>query len=161
MCFYFQNPILKMASGNLLDRLVWQFRHLWRDCNKARLSIESDHDGNAYATLHVDLGQGRGRPRQYSPPQPTRPPKSRHSQTQPPTLLSKEQDQSTQVVRSGKGLTPCDSVGTQASDTVEVATDTVEDTIISVENNESSEPVETLAEVVIHNSVIHLNLQLL
>ena len=51
-----------------------------------------------------------------------------------------------------KGLPPCDSVGTQASDTVEVATDTVEDTIISVENNESSEPVETLAEVVIHNS---------
>ena len=53
---------------------------------------------------------------------------------------------------TGKGFTPCESVGTQASDTVEVATDTVEDTIISVENNESSEPVETLAEVVIHNS---------
>merc|ERR1712208_98058 len=29
---------------------------------------------------------------------------------------------------------------------------TVEDTIISVENNESNEPVETIAEVVIHNS---------
>ena len=140
-----------MASGNLLDRLVWQFRHLWRDCNKARLSIESDHDGNAYASLHVDLGQGRSRPRQYSPTQPTRPPKSRHSQTQP-INLSQELNQSTQVVRSGKGFTPCESVGTQASDTVEVATDTVEDTIISVENNESSEPVETLAEVVIHNS---------
>ena len=53
---------------------------------------------------------------------------------------------------TGKGFTPCVSVGTQASDTVEVATDTVEDTIISVENNESNEPVETLAEVVIHNS---------
>ena len=53
---------------------------------------------------------------------------------------------------TGKGFTPCESVGTQASDTVEVATDTVEDTIISVENNESSEPVETLAEVVINNS---------
>ena len=53
---------------------------------------------------------------------------------------------------TGKGFTPCESVGTQASDTVEVATDTVEDTIISVENNESNEPVETLAEVVIHNS---------
>ena len=53
---------------------------------------------------------------------------------------------------TGKGFTPCESVGTQASDTVEVATDTVEDTIISVGNNESNEPVETLAEIVIHNS---------
>ena len=53
---------------------------------------------------------------------------------------------------TGKGFTPCVNVGTQASDTVEVATDTVEDTIISVENNVSNEPVETLAEVVIHNS---------
>ena len=89
----------------------------------------------------MDLGQERGRPKQYSPSRTNRPPKSRHTQTQP-INLSKEQDQSTQVVRSGKGLTPCDSVGTQTSDTVEVATDTVEDTIISVENNESSEPVE-------------------
>ena len=140
-----------MASGNLLDRLVWQFRHLWRGGNKARLSIESDHDGNAYASLHVDLGQGRRRPRQDPPPLPTHPPKSRHSQTQP-INISKELNQSTQVVMTGKGFTPCESVGTQASDTVEVATDTVEDTIISVENNESNEPVETLAEVVIHNS---------
>ena len=103
VCFYFQNPILKMASGNLLDRLVWQFRHLWRDCNKARLSIESDHDGNAYASLHVDLGQGRRHPRQYPSTLPTHPPKSRHSQTQP-INLSQELNQSTQVVRSGKGL---------------------------------------------------------
>ena len=151
VCFYLQTLILKMASGNLLDRLVWQFRHLWRDGNKARLSIESDHDGNAYASLHVDLGQGRRRPRQDPPPLPTHPPKSRHSQTQP-INISKELNQSTQVVMTGKGFTPCESVGTQASDTVEVATDTVEDTIISVENNESNEPVETLAEVVIHNS---------
>ena len=140
-----------MASGNLLDRLVWQFRHLWWDGNKARLSIETNHEGNAYASLHVDLGQGRRRPRQDPPPLPTHPPKSRHSQTQP-INISKELNQSTQVVMTGKGFTPCESVGTQASDTVEVATDTVEDTIISVENNVSNEPVETLAEVVIHNS---------
>ena len=100
VCFYFQNPILKMASGNLLDRLVWQFRHLWRDCNKARLSIESDHDGNAYASLHVDLGQQRGgRPQRHSPPTTTRPPKSCHTQTQP-INLSKEQDHDTQAGRT-------------------------------------------------------------
>ena len=116
--------IFKMASGNLLDRLVWQFRHLWRDGNKARLSIESDHDGNAYASLHVDLGQGRRRPRQVPPPLPTHPPKSRHSQTQP-LNISKDLNRSTQVVTTGKSVTPCVNVGTQASDTVEVATDTV------------------------------------
>ena len=92
-----------MASGNLLDRLVWQFRHLWRDCNKARLSIESDHDGNAYASLHMDLGQGRRQPRQDPPTLPTHPPKSRHSQTQP-INISKELNQSTQVVKTGKVL---------------------------------------------------------
>ena len=143
-----------MASGNLLDRLVWQFRHLWRDGNKARLSIESDHDGNAYASLHVDLGQGRRRPRQAPPPLPTHPPKSRHSQTQPINIV-KDLNRSTQVVRSGKSVTPSD-VGTQASDTVEVevetATDTVEDTLIGVDDNVSKETVETLTEVVIHNS---------
>ena len=53
---------------------------------------------------------------------------------------------------TGKGFTPCVNVGTQASDTVEVATDTVEDTIIRVEDNVSNEAVETLTEVVIHNS---------
>ena len=53
---------------------------------------------------------------------------------------------------TGKSVTPCVNVGTQASDTVEVATDTVEDTIIGVEDNVSNEAVETLTEVVIHNS---------
>ena len=144
-----------MANCTLLDRLVWQFRHLWRECNKARLSIETDHDGNAYASLHVDLGQQHGRPKQHSPPQTNRPPKSHHTQTQP-INLSKEQDHDTQVVSTGKGLTPCESVGTQASETVEsvdasVNTDTVDDTTISVDNNGSSEPGETRAEVVFHN----------
>merc|ERR1712030_311875 len=91
------------------------------------------------------------RPRQDLPPLPTHPPKSRHSQTQP-INISKELNQSTQVVMMGKGFTPCVNVGTQASDTVEVATDTVEDTIIRVEDNVSNEAVETLTEVVIHNS---------
>ena len=71
-------------------------------------------------------------------------------------LLPKEQDQDTKAVRTGKGLTHCDSVGTQASDTVEVeletATDTVEDILIGVDDNVSKEAVETLTEVVIHNS---------
>lgn len=107
-----------MASGNLLDRLVWQFRHLWRDGNKARLSIESDHDGSAYASLHVDLGQGRRRPRQAPPPLPTHPPKSRHSQTQPINIV-KDLNRSTQVVMLGKSVTPSVNVGTQALDTVE------------------------------------------
>ena len=119
-----------------------------------RLSIESDHDGNAYASLHVDLGQGRRRPRQAPPPLPTHPPKSRHSQTQPINIV-KDLNRSTQVVRSGKSVTPSD-VGTQASDTVEVevvtATDTVEDTLIGVDDNVGKETVETLTEVVIHNS---------
>ena len=53
---------------------------------------------------------------------------------------------------TGKGFTPCVNVGTQGSDTVEVATNTVEDTIIRVEDNVSNEAVETLTEVVIHNS---------
>merc|ERR1711936_1012018 len=151
--------IFKMASGNLLDRLVWQFRHLWRDGNKARLSIESDHDGSAYASLHVDLGQGRSRPRQAPPPLPTHPPKSRHSQT-PPVNIVKDSNGSTQVVINttlGKSVTPSD-VGTQTSDTVEVevetATDTVEDNLIGVDNNVGKEAVETLTEVVIHNSDI-------
>ena len=146
--------IFKMASGNLLDRLVWQFRHLWRDGNKARLSIESDHDGSAYASLHVDLGQGRRRPRQAPPPLPTHPPKSRHSQT-PPINIVKDINRSTQVVMLGKSVTPSD-VGNQTSDTVEVevetTTDTVEDTLIGVGDNVSKEAVETLTEVVIHNS---------
>ena len=56
----------------------------------------------------------------------------------------------------GKGLTPCDNVGTQFSEAVErvdasVNTETVDDNTISVDNNESFEPVETLAEVVFHN----------
>ena len=55
----------------------------------------------------------------------------------------------------GKSVTPSD-VGTQTSDTVEVevetATDTVEDTLIGVDDNVSKETVETLTEVVIHNS---------
>merc|ERR1711936_1570195 len=147
--------IFKMASGNLLDRLVWQFRHLWWDGNKARLSIESDHDGSAYASLHVDLGQGRRRPRQAPPPLTTHPPKSRHSQTQPINIV-KDLNRSTQVVMSGRSVTPSVNVGTQASDTVEVevetATDKVEDTIIRVEDNVSNKAVETLTEVVIHNS---------
>ena len=148
-----------MAGGNLIDRLVWQFRHLWRDGNKARLSIESDHDGSAYASLHVDLGQGRSRPRQAPPPLPTHPPKSRHSQT-PPVNIVKDSNGSTQVVINttlGKSVTPSD-VGTQTSDTVEVevetATDTVEDNLIGVDNNVGKEAVETLTEVVIHNSDI-------
>ena len=143
-----------MAGGNLIDRLVWQFRHLWRDGNKARLSIESDHDGSAYASLHVDLGQGRSRPRQAPPPLPTHPPKSRHSQT-PPVNIVKDLNRSTQVVMLGKSVTPSD-VGTQTSDTVEVevetTTDTVEDNLIGVDDNVSKEAVETLTEVVIHNS---------
>ena len=53
---------------------------------------------------------------------------------------------------SGKSVTPSVNVGTQASDTVEVATDTVEDTIIGVVDNVSKEAVETLTEVVLHNS---------
>ena len=48
-CFLLQISILKMANGTLLDRLVWQFHHLWRECNNARLSIKTDHNGNAYA----------------------------------------------------------------------------------------------------------------
>ena len=56
----------------------------------------------------------------------------------------------------GKCVTPSVNVGTQASDTVEVevetATDTVEDNFIGVDNNVSKEAVETLTEVVIHNS---------
>ena len=151
--------IFKMAGGNLIDRLVWQFRHLWRDGNKARLSIESDHDGSAYASLHVDLGQGRSRPRQAPPPLPTHPPKSRHSQT-PPVNIVKDSNGSTQVVINttlGKSVTPSD-VGTQTSDTVEVevetATDTVEDNLIGVDNNVGKEAVETLTEVVLHNSDI-------
>merc|ERR1711895_68557 len=55
----------------------------------------------------------------------------------------------------GKSVTLSD-VGTQASDTVEVevetATDTVEDIFIGVDDNVSKEAVETLTEVVIHNS---------
>ena len=55
----------------------------------------------------------------------------------------------------GKSVTPSD-VGTQTSDTVEVevetTTDTVEDTLIGVDDNVSKEAVETLTEVVIHNS---------
>ena len=52
-----------------------------------------------------------------------------------PLIISKDLNQSTQVVTTGKGFTPCVNVGPQASDTLEVATDTVEDTIISAENN--------------------------
>ena len=48
-----------MANGSLLDRLVWQFRHLWQEGDKARLSVECDHEGNAFASLHVDLGVQR------------------------------------------------------------------------------------------------------
>ena len=85
-------PTLKMANGSLLDRLVWQFCHLWQECEKAMLSIESDHKGNAFASLHVDLGQQRGGQRQQQPPLTSiRPPKSRHTQTQP-INLSKEQE---------------------------------------------------------------------
>ena len=55
----------------------------------------------------------------------------------------------------GKSVTPSD-VGTQTSDTVEVevetTTDTVEDNLIGVDDNVSKEAVETLTEVVIHNS---------
>merc|ERR1712208_163169 len=81
-------------------------------------------------------------------------PKSRHSQT-PPINIVKDLNRSTQVVMLGKSVTPSE-VGTQTSDTVEVevetATDTVEDTLIGVDDNVSKETVETLTEVVIHNS---------
>ena len=91
----------------------------------------------------MDLGQQRGgRPQRHSPPTTTRPTKSRHTQTQP-INLSKEQDHDTQAGRTGRsGLTPCESVGVQASETVgsvdvSVNTDTVDDNTISVDNNES------------------------
>merc|ERR1712030_66560 len=92
--------------------------------------------------------------RSNTSPLPTHPPKSRHSQTQPINIV-KDLNRSTQVVRSGKSVTPSD-VGTQASDTVEVevetATDTVEDTLIRVVYNNFSKSLYSLFTYVVVNS---------
>ena len=113
--FLLQNPIIKMANGSLY-RLVWQFRHLWQERDKVRLSIECEHDGKAFASLHRDLGQQcGGQHQQQAPPTTTHPPKSRHTQTQP-INLSVDQG-SDPAGRSGPTTT--ESIGTQASETVE------------------------------------------
>ena len=102
---------LKMASKFLLDCLVWQFRQLWWEGNKARPSVECDHDGNAFASLHVDLGHQRGGRREQQPPLPIIcPPKSRNTQTEPINLPI---DQGTDP--SGlSGPKTTGSIGTQA-----------------------------------------------
>ena len=76
-----------MVNGSLLDRLVWQFRHLWQEVDEARLSVECDHKGTAFASLHMDLGVRCNGRRKQQPPIPTvRTPKS--AQTQTPSNLS-------------------------------------------------------------------------
>ena len=72
------------ASKSLLDRLMWQFHHLWREGDVARLSVECDHDGKAFASLHVDLGVQHVGQRGQRPVLPTNhPSKSTHTQTEP------------------------------------------------------------------------------
>ena len=84
-----------MANGSLLDRLVWQFRHLWQEGDKARLSVEFDHEGNDFASLHVDLVVQRNGRRKQQPPLPTvRTPKSAHTQTPRNLSCDKETDNS-------------------------------------------------------------------
>ena len=99
-----------MANGSLLDRLVWQFRHLWQNGNKARLSVECDHEGHAFASLHVGNGvQSNGR-RKQQPPLPTVcPPKSTHTQTPKNLSCDKETDTSS----------PLASVNTESTETQE------------------------------------------
>ena len=113
-----------MANDSLLDRLVWQFRHLWQEGDKARLSVECDHEENAFASLHVDLGVQRNGRRKQQP---------RHTQTPSNLSCDKETDTS--------GLSV--SLNTESAETQATQ---VDDTNIMVVDNESIEA--TLTEIV-------------
>ena len=106
-----------------------------------RLSVKCDNKGNAFASLHMNLGvQCIGR-RKQQPTLPTvYPPKSTHTQTEPINL-------SVAIGTDPPGLSASkktESVGTQASETVESDasssnTETVDDSTNSVVNNESTD----------------------
>ena len=113
-----------MVNGSLLDRLVWQFRHLWWEGDKARLSVECDHEENAFASLHVDLGVQRNGRRKQQP---------RHTQTPSNLSCDKETDTS--------GLSV--SLNTESAENQAMQ---VDDNNIMVVDNESIEA--TLTEIV-------------
>ena len=113
-----------MANGSLLDRLVWQFRHLWQEGDKARLSVECDHEENAFASLHVDLGVQRNGWRKQQPPH-----------TQMPSNLSCDKETDTSGLSVSLNTESAENQATQ-----------VDDNNIMVVDNESIEA--TLTEIV-------------